>query len=340
MVRFVPLVALSLATLASARKRVNLDLIKRQSSSACPVSSVAASATYSGSASSGTDNSTVRLRISNGGAGQSGLVGALATAYVDYAIESGLAEEPFSVDWITGDTTDSIKYLESGDADLAITYNAAAEYRALNLSIATSRVYGFRDHFYLLGPSNNTANLTEFDSVFDIFNKLVTSADVGNGTRFLSRFDKSATNIKESLLFATIGQVPWALATAKWYHVYPQFPLQALTAASLLGEYTLSDRGTYLTLQAQNKDLTDNLVLYKAGGDDDPSDLLLNPAAVLLGAKVCEENKALAEGFLDWMQSEEGGQKVVAEHVQPGSSDVLYSRAPDCTSEPEKCAGW
>lgn len=31
--------------------------------------------------------------------------------------------------------------------------------------------------------------------------------------RFLSRYDKSATNIKESLLFCTIGQVriPWTL---------------------------------------------------------------------------------------------------------------------------------
>jgi hypothetical protein len=58
----------------------------------------------------------------------------------------------FEIDWVVGDTTDSIKYLSSGDADIAITYNAAAEYRALNLSIATKRVYGFRDHFYLVGP--------------------------------------------------------------------------------------------------------------------------------------------------------------------------------------------
>jgi hypothetical protein len=56
------------------------------------------------------------------------------------------------IDWVVGDTTDSINYLSTGDADIAITYNAAAEYRALNLSIATKRVYGFRDHFYLVGP--------------------------------------------------------------------------------------------------------------------------------------------------------------------------------------------
>lgn len=56
------------------------------------------------------------------------------------------------IDWVTGDTTQSINYLASGDADIAITYNAAAENRSLKLSIATKRVYGFRDHFYLMGP--------------------------------------------------------------------------------------------------------------------------------------------------------------------------------------------
>src|ERR1700690_3381104 len=105
-------------------------------------------------------------------------------------------------------------------------------------------------------------------------------------TRFLSRYDKSATNIKESLLFAEIGQVsaysscvyslnpsptmqiPWAYAYSKWYHQYPRYPIPALTAASLLGEYTLSDRGTFLTLQSQNKTIADNLVMYKRGEDD------------------------------------------------------------------------
>ena len=56
------------------------------------------------------------------------------------------------IDWVKGDTTESIHYLASGDADIAITYNAAAENRSLKLSIATQRVYGFRDHFYLVGP--------------------------------------------------------------------------------------------------------------------------------------------------------------------------------------------
>jgi hypothetical protein len=136
--------------------------------SGCPAHTVLATANYTGTRHTG--GTTVRLRITNGGgehifrfleirtiyvlftAGQSGLVGALASAFIDWSRDNGTASEDYLISWITGDTTDSINYLESGEADIAITYNAAAEYRAGNLSISTKRVYGFRDHFYLVGP--------------------------------------------------------------------------------------------------------------------------------------------------------------------------------------------
>ena len=85
-------------------------------------------------------------------AGQSGLVGALASAFIDWSIQNGTATEDYVVAWVLGDTTQSIDYLASGDADIAITYNAAAENRSLALGISTRREYGFRDHFYLVGP--------------------------------------------------------------------------------------------------------------------------------------------------------------------------------------------
>lgn len=102
-------------------------------------------------------------------AGQSGLVQALASAFIDWSRESGLVAEDyvvrfpepslpeyllmtFKIDWVKGDTTESINFLQSGDADIAITYNSAAERRAIALGTAIRREYGFRDHFYLVGP--------------------------------------------------------------------------------------------------------------------------------------------------------------------------------------------
>ncbi|KAG6853765.1 hypothetical protein C0991_001595 [Blastosporella zonata] len=271
----------------------------------------------------------IKLRIANGGAGQSGLIGAWADAFIQYSVEE-LNCAPFLVGWYLGDTTESLAFLANGSVDVAVTYNAAAEAQIEKIQAAAQRVYGFRDHFLLVGPDSNPANLSpDNDDIFAMFNKIVS---VGNAdatdppkervpVRFLSRFDKSATNIKESELFITIGQVPWAFAYSKWYHQYPCFPLPALEAASLLSEYTVTDRGTWLSSPSS---VTGKLTIFKAGSDE-ASDPLLNPAHVLRGSRAA--NVEMAQSFMKWVVAKEGGQKIVVGFKKEG--EVLYSGAPD-----------
>ena len=60
--------------------------------------------------------------------------------------------------------------------------------------------------------------------------------------------------------------MPWANPTATWYHEYINYPIQALTAAAELQEYTLTDRGTILSVdQAVSKAVT----VYKAATDSE-----------------------------------------------------------------------
>ena len=63
----------------------------------------------------------------------------------------------------------------------------------------------------------------------------------------------------ESTLWATIGQTPWAPPVATWYHMLVDFPFQAIRAASKLGEYTLTDYGTWCAIE---KDVRDNLANF------------------------------------------------------------------------------
>ena len=92
----------------------------------------------------------VKLRIATGGAGQSGLLKALADAFIDdYIGETKCA--PFAVSWVKSDTTASFNHLADGSADLSITYNAAAEQIAIAQGIADKHVYAWRDHFLLVG---------------------------------------------------------------------------------------------------------------------------------------------------------------------------------------------
>ncbi|GLB40858.1 putative PBP superfamily domain containing protein [Lyophyllum shimeji] len=287
-------------------------------------------ATYNGGCKDATE---IRLRIANGGAGQSGLIGAWADAFIQYSVKT-LGQKPFKVGWYLGDTTESLGLLAAGSVDIAVTYNDAAERQAVVSRAASRREYGFRDHFLLVGPKSNPAGLDkDNDDILMMFNKIVSSGNVDVASppdltkrpavRFLSRFDKSATNIKESELFITIGQVPWALVYSKWYHQYPRFPLQALEAASLLSEYTLTDRGTWLSSPPS---ITGKLEIFKAGLDLDPADPLLNPAHVLLGSKADRKNVMNAKSFMDWVVRSDGGQKVIREFMK--YDEVLYSEAP------------
>ena len=102
----------------------------------------------------------IRLRIANGGAGQSGLIGAWADAFIQYCYKGGIA--PFKVrpyllltvvslrrvrnqvGWYLGDTTESLGFLAAGEVDIAVTYNDAAEKQACKAGDAVARVYGFR----------------------------------------------------------------------------------------------------------------------------------------------------------------------------------------------------
>jgi ABC-type tungstate transport system permease subunit len=77
--------------------------------------------------------------------------------------------------------------------------------------------------------------------------------------RFLSRYDKSANNIKESAIWAAIGQTPWSHPYSTWYHKYVEFPFQALRAASELGEYTLTDRGSWWAVEGE---VRERMVLF------------------------------------------------------------------------------
>ncbi|KHO01439.1 uncharacterized protein MAM_00440 [Metarhizium album ARSEF 1941] len=273
----------------------------------------------------GNANSKVELRIGNGGAGQSGLIKSLSDAFIRDAVASG--SSPFKVAWYTSDTTQSIKYLSTGDIDVGITYTPSAEAIAISQGIALApSYYVFRDHFLLVGPKSNPAGLLKTDDIYTMFSKILNVAQ-NNRTeppvRFLSRYDKSATNIKESLLWASIGQVPWATAYSVWYHQYIAFPIQALTAAILLQEYTITDRGTALSLDASLRGQT---VTYKAGTDS-PDDPLLNPAHLLIGSKA--SNPAMARAFATWLVSSKG-QQVVRDFKKDGQE--LYSVAPPSSS--------
>lgn len=115
--------------------------------------------------------------------------------------------------------------------------------------------------------------------------------------------------------------MPWAHTHSRWYHQFPTFPREALVAAARLEEYTLTNRDAALSAAP---DVLAALEIYNEGGDDDPADPLLNPAAALLGARARDMD--LARAFMEWLIAPTGGQAVVAQFERNGYH--IYSPAP------------
>ena len=136
---------------------------------------------------------------------------ALADQFIKDSIANGSA--PFRVAWWTSDTANTIKNLASGVTDVGITYNPIAEQLAIDQGIALSpRYYVWRDHFILVGPPSNPAKLdmnTDIAAMFSAIHVATQGSVTTPPVRFLSRFDKSATNLKESSLWIGIGEVSY-----------------------------------------------------------------------------------------------------------------------------------
>lgn len=175
----------------------------------------------------------------------------LADEFIRYETKD-CTQNPVEIEWVKGDTTETINNLKTGDVDIGITYNTAAELNAIKSGFAHGcnqclacescqennqsadmefcgmagdcscceschdyPCYSFRDHFYLVGPNENLdgeQRLEENDSIVTMFSKIYVTAEAKNSAvRFLSRYDKSATNIKDSELWIKAGQVSFWL---------------------------------------------------------------------------------------------------------------------------------
>lgn len=283
-------------------------------------------------------DAAIALRIATGGAGQSGLLRALALAFIEHQTTT-TSHPPFSIAWCASDTSLSFNSLALRGADVAITYHSVAERIALAQGIATHRTYAWRDHWLLVGPKTNPAHLpfaneaTPNLTIQELFMRLlmaaIETADTRTPVRFLSRYDKSAANIKESFLWTSIGQTPWSEPYSTWYHRFVAFPYEALETAARLGEYTLTDRGSWYGVDAWVRESMD---VFMEGGDGNGvdgsgGDGLLNPAHALVGADA--GNRVLAVRFVEWLGGD-GGQEVIRTFASR-EGVVLYSVAPPKT---------
>lgn len=204
------------------------------------------------------------------------------------------------VEVISVGTGKAIKLGESGDVDVVLVHAREAEDRFVADGFGVNRRDVMHNDFLIVGPKDDPAALKETKTAVDAFKQIAQKQ-----MPFISRGDKSGTDIKEKEIWKKAGITP----SGKWFLESGQGMGATLTLADEIGAYTLVDRATFLSYKAKTR-----LVPLVEG---DPG--LFNPYGVIaVNPKRSKYVKyGLAMKFIGWITSEEG-QKLIGEYKMQG----------------------
>ena len=180
-----------------------------------------------------------------------------------------------------------------GDADLVLVHDPEAEERFMADDHGSERRQIAWNDFILVGPERDPARVA---GGHDAVAGLTAIASVR--APFVSRGDKSGTDALEKRLWRKAGVDPVGSGGGTWYRDIGGGMGAALNAASAMGAYTLSDRGTWLSFNNKG-----HLVVVIEG---DPALLNRYDVIPLNPVKHPDARNSAARQFAEWLTSPEG----------------------------------
>lgn len=200
------------------------------------------------------------------------------------------------VDVVAVGTGQAIEIGSRGDADVLLVHARKAEDQFVADGHARERFDVMYNDFIIVGPKTDPAHIRALGSSADAFRAIMEARAL-----FASRGDKSGTNTNELSIWTAIKVTP--TKDMAWYNAIGQGMGETLTFANERGAYTLSDRGTYLSMIDRLPNLT---ILF--GGQtlaDNKDKGLLNAYGVMAvnPDKHPGVNYDLAMQFIHWITS-------------------------------------
>jgi len=158
------------------------------------------------------------------------------------------ADYNVDVDVIAVGTGQAIEIGKSGDADVLLVHNRAQEEAFVSEGYGIERVPVMFNDFVLVGPLDDPAGIASAGSAAEALHRIF-----DRRTTFVSRGDDSGTHAKEQELWEAAGLKPGP--SDFWHLSIGQGMGETLQFVSEERAYTLSDRGTYLSLAPVLPDL-------------------------------------------------------------------------------------
>jgi tungstate transport system substrate-binding protein len=218
------------------------------------------------------------------------------TGLFEYLLPHFTRKTGIEVKVIAVGTGQALAMGERGDADVLLVHSPEAEEAFINAGHGLKRNPVMYNDFVILGNGEDKAGIRGMKQATAAF------AAIGSkGVPFLSRGDDSGTHQKELKLWAKAGIDPKG---KPWYLESGQGMAGTIRIADERKAYTLSDRGTWLSMKDKGKMELEILLEGDPQLFNQYSVIVVNPER---HPKVKAEQARI---FADWLVSEEG-QKLI-----------------------------
>lgn len=199
-----------------------------------------------------------------------------------------------------------------GDADVALVHAKDDELKVVQEGWFVNRHDLMYNDFVIVGPTEDMAGVRALKDTQAVLKKIAATRSV-----FVSRGDDSGTHKKELALWKAAEITPKG---KEWYLEVGQGMAKTLRIANEKQAYTITDRGTYLSIE--DADRREQAILFEG----DP--VLFNQYGVM--AVNPEKHPAVkykeAMAFVNWLVSEEG-QKAIASFKDSKGNQLFIPNA-------------
>ncbi|MEW6111939.1 MAG: substrate-binding domain-containing protein [Thermodesulfobacteriota bacterium] len=241
-----------------------------------------------------------RFSLATGSPGELGLLKILADAF-DAASGTTMC-------WRKAGSGKSLNLLKEKQVDMIMVHAPAAEKKAVEEGWATKRTLIGSNEFFIVGPPNDPAKISEAKSAADAYSKIASAR-----AKFFSRGDNSGTHKKELTIWQKAGVSP----SGSWYVVTKDFMTATLKRANDEKGYFMTDSSTWV---AEQKGLPGLKILFR--GDK----FLVNTYHALCQPNGVTPGAATAAKFIDFVASPKG-QEIIRSYGKDRHGQGLYNDA-------------
>lgn len=208
--------------------------------------------------------------------------------------------------WVSVGTGQAIEIGKRGDADVILVHNRALEDQFIEEGYGMHGVTIAYNDFVVVGPIEDPANVMGAKSVVEAFQRIFNAGEAGK-TLFISRGDASGTHLRELEIW---NKTKLIVEGKQWYRETGSSMAATLRVTNQLQGYTITDRGTWLSMEGELSDLK---ILF----ENDPFLLNLYRIMLINPEKYQSINYDAAEKLVLFLTSSDG-QNLIGNYTKNG----------------------